>query len=146
MKRVGMFTAGLLMSFSFSFNLYAAKDSAPIELAAGELKPKEILSISLASLDNEIYYKIKCDIVNPNYGKKYPIVVRAYCDGNCSRISINGSNWEDGRYGILKKYVNKFEIEYIKYINDTESNIYIQSFDDSDTATVTNCMAYYAVE
>lgn len=139
-----------LIGFLISTYTWAAKDSAPINLPGGELKPKGELLISLANVDllPGSNYKIICTIANPNWNKRNPIIIKI--EATSKENSMNGSVISPGNFVVLNQQINQFRgiintFNAFPVPGQQEQFVRFISLDDSDTATIRSCVLDYAV-
>lgn len=120
-------------------------DSAPIELKGGEIKPHEKLIIPLNPLMDGVYYHVQCRIMNPNYNKLYPVVLKLTAT-SAETIWVNHDEVSQSHGQAKLKYAeNSYEAVNVVSIITRDDNLTFVSLDDSDTVTVTGCYARLAV-
>lgn len=124
-------------------NIWAAnlKDTTPISLPGGNVNPKGgTLTIPLLKLISNATYLVYCDIINKNFGKIYPIILKT---GYSYRINYlpqyNFSIWLNGKQineqnqmygqGKLNQLTNKYIIKHMEVV-DTTAYIYFINYDN----------------
>ncbi|HDP0034869.1 TPA: hypothetical protein P5R74_001157, partial [Legionella pneumophila] len=121
------------------------KNSGPFYIGSGQIPPR--LKSSPGKLDIKIdltisaEYDISCDIVNPNYYKNYPAVIKA-------GSSINGARGHLEQY-LLNHETNKFKthlsLDFL-HIPRPQPYLFFENLDDEDTIYVNNCYANFSTK
>lgn len=117
---------------------FASHDSPPISFSIGDVAPGAHVQFQLKTVPGiNAYenYSVTCDIKNPNYAKQYPIVMGMYTDDSAT-ITLNGKPLNSGQAALIQpdNLYAAWPVDYITVLN-------FYNFDNSDTATVTNCVA-----
>ena len=120
---------------------FASHDSPPISFTMGDVTPygtanwKVQLTLTKVPLIQTEVYSITCHILNPNWDKTYPIMMGMYTDGSAT-ITLNGLPLSSGQAPLVQS--DNFYAASPVYGYNT---LTFENFDNSDTATVTNCLA-----
>lgn len=120
------------INVAFSKN-YGVLSSGPFYLDGGEIPASSYLLVKLPILPSGIY-NVSCDLINPNYSKKYPVVIGINTYG-----IVNGFNSSSQQY-LLDKPVNKLII-YGLY---SQGQFAIYNKDNADAILLKNCLATFA--
>ena len=141
----------IILGFCFLSIKTFSMDTAPIQMVGGPVKPGGTLTVttpSTSKLKPKIYYDVKCDIINPNYQKEYPVILgigteSATNNPTNDRIFLNGVELYT-KQGLLNRELNKLEVfRTLGFcINGScKISIVFQNLDSSDTVQVSNCTA-----
>lgn len=137
----------LALAIPFLPTFAKALDSGPFPLTGGQVPPKSELDVLLKGLPIGGMFKISCDIINPSNTKQYPIVlnIAVITDmGPPTNIYVNGDYLNQGQ-AKLSEYKNSLLItNYAADSSYQNPRVVFKSFDDSDTATVENCVAEFS--
>lgn len=126
---------------------FASQDSPPIYFNIGDVKPGAQVVFDLETVlpDNGEAFSLTCDIQNPNYSKQYPIVlgmgVEYGYSAASSTITLNGKPLNSNQAALTLS--DNFYAAYPIYSYYT---LWFTNYDNSDTATVTNCVATPTVQ
>lgn len=113
---------------------WAVRDCPPVSVPGGDVKPSSQLMVPLTPLVKGEYYSMICDIKNPNYSKQYPIVLSMSGGPN---ITLNGKPLNSGQAALTLLD----NIYTVGPVNSASNTLFFQNFDNTDTATITNCVA-----
>ena len=152
----------LLAFFQVSISIQANPlDTAPIPLIGGDVGPNQILKIKLKSLINNRYYKITCDIENPNYPSPDPVVVKLTGGwsvqtnpappGGIGKITLNGHELSHSQ-ALANQFENKYVVLDVWFGNKPSDSpnspileLRFENYHTTDSITVKNCFADYMV-
>jgi hypothetical protein len=128
---------------------FASHDSPPVNVPGVTIPPLTTVKMPMTGAGNPgEAYSLACDIMNPNYAKQYPIVLSmggnsGECVTPTLTITLNGAPLNDGQ-GQLNRPDNSYTVSPVRFSTSGDNctlNLTFTSWDNSDTATVTNCIA-----
>lgn len=130
---------------------FASHDSPPVNIPGVIIPPLTTVKMPITGPGNaHEAYSVACDIMNPNYAKQYPITLSMWGDdgSNCNSanitITLNGAPLAVNGQAKLDRPDNAYTASPVYFGDGTTTCLYtldFQSFDNSDTATVENCIA-----
>ena len=127
----------MIAVFVFTSNANALSDSGPAHLTGGTIKPGDYFVLQLIAIDRsqrtwDTTYRVTCDIENPNYDKRYPVVL--------TLPSVDQKT--DGGQILLNQRITKYDVMVKPMI--VADHLVFRNHDNTDSVYIKDCIETYA--